>query len=171
MHSELVTTLCAFLREPSLHPSSAISIEKGVFASSTNSLGYQVDCTSATIRPKDRTIKKLFFVLFSFDCSDPQQLALCQCLSSLLNMYSHVIRGMRPFVAAVAQESTIIIVESNRPCLPCSRLICGGLPLFFSSPTERVSPSRYYGCCTGKWFPMPAHGVLRLVCTTSSLVS
>ena len=64
-------------------------------------LGYHVDWQSATIRPQDRAIDKLFFVLFSFCCSDPQPLVLWQCLSSLVNLYSHVIRGMRPFVAAI----------------------------------------------------------------------
>ena len=79
----------------------AISTEKSVVAPAADILGYHVDCKSATIRPKGRAIDKLFFVLFSFCCSDPQPLVLWQCLSSLVNMYSHVIRGMRPFVAAI----------------------------------------------------------------------
>ena len=84
-----------------LAPGSAISVEKSVFAPSADILGYQVDCTSANIRPKDRAIDKLFFVLFSFDHADLQPLVLWQCLSSLVNMYSHVVRGMRPFVSAI----------------------------------------------------------------------
>ena len=63
------------ISEGVLAPGSAISTEKSVFASSADILGYQVDCISATIRPKDRAIDKLFFVFFSFDCSDPQPLA------------------------------------------------------------------------------------------------
>ena len=84
-----------------LAPGTAISIEKSVLAPTADILGYHVDCQVATIRPKDRAIDKLFFVLFSFCCCDPQPLVLWQCLSSLVNMYSHVIRGMRPFVAAI----------------------------------------------------------------------
>jgi hypothetical protein len=64
-------------------------------------LGYHVDCLALTIRPKERAIDKLFYVLFSFSCSDRQPLMLWQCLSSLINMYSHVIRGMRPFVVHI----------------------------------------------------------------------
>ena len=74
----------------------AISTEKSVLASSVDILGFHVDCMAVTIRPKDRAIDKLFYVLFSFSCSDRQALVLWQCLSSLVNMYSHVIRGMRP---------------------------------------------------------------------------
>ena len=74
---------------------------KSVLASSVDILGFHVDCLAVTIRPKDRVIDKLFYVLFSFSCSDRQPLVLWQCLSSLVNMYSHVIRGMRPFVAPI----------------------------------------------------------------------
>ena len=84
-----------------LAPGAAISTEKSVFAQAAEILGYYVDCTTATIRPKDRAIDKLFFVLFSFTIANPQPLVLWQCLASLVNMYSHVIRGMRPFVSAI----------------------------------------------------------------------
>ncbi len=129
-----------------LAPGLAISVEKSVLAPSADILGYQVDCTSATIRPKDRAIDKLFFVLFSFNCADPQPLVLWQCLSSLVNMYSLVIRGMRPFVAAIIQmtcraekhhnhrerpsaaavfaidmwRAAIVLLVSNRTCLSVS---------------------------------------------------
>ena len=79
----------------------AISTEKSVLASSADILGYHVDCLTATIQPKYRAIDKLFYVLFSFSCSDRQPLVLWQCLSSLVNMYSHVIRGMHHFVAPI----------------------------------------------------------------------
>ena len=84
-----------------LAPSAAISTDKSVLAPATDILGYYVDCSAATIRPKDRAIDKLFYVLFSFNCADSQPLVLWQCLASLVNMYSHVVRGMRPFVAAI----------------------------------------------------------------------
>ena len=67
-----------------LAPGAAISTEKSVLASSADILGYHVDCLAVTIRPKDRAIDKLFYVLFSFSCSDRQ---LWQCLSSLVNIY------------------------------------------------------------------------------------
>ena len=85
-----------------LAPGSAISTDKSVLAPAADILGYHVDCTAATIRPRDRAIDKLFFVLFIFDNAEPQPLVLWQCIASLVNMYSHhVIRGMRPFVAAL----------------------------------------------------------------------
>jgi hypothetical protein len=102
-HAQQARDRVVRISEGVLAPGSAISVEKSVFASSADILDYQVDCISATIQPKDRAIDKLFFAFFSFDCSDPQPLALWQCLSSLVNMYSHVIRGMRPFVAAIIQ--------------------------------------------------------------------
>ena len=84
-----------------LAPTAAISRDKSVLAPAADILGFYVDCIAATIRPKDRAIDKLFFVLFSFNCADPQPLVLWQCLASLTNMYSHVVRGMRPFVSAL----------------------------------------------------------------------
>ncbi len=145
-HAQQARDRVVRISEGVLAPESAISVEKSVFASSADILGYQVDCIPATIRPKDRGIDKLFFVLFSFDCSDPQPLALWQCLSSLVNMYSHVIRGMRPFVAAIIQmicraekhhnrrerpsasavfaidmwRAAIVLLVTNRTCLSVS---------------------------------------------------
>jgi hypothetical protein len=81
-HAQQARDRVVRISEGVLAPGSAISVEKSVFASSANILGYQEDCISATIRPKNRAIDKLFVVLFSFDCSDPQPLALWQCLSS-----------------------------------------------------------------------------------------
>jgi hypothetical protein len=98
-------------------------------------LGYHVNWQSATIRPQDRAIDKLFFVLFSFCCSDPQPLVLWQCLSSLVNMYSHVIRGMRPFVAAIIHMTCRASGHHNqRACASAwatFALKCGGRQLFF----------------------------------------
>jgi hypothetical protein len=53
------------------------------------------------VRPKDKALDKLFFVLFSIDIEAPQSLQYWQCVSSLVNLYSPFIRGMRPFVAAI----------------------------------------------------------------------
>ena len=100
-HVQIARDRVVLVSEGVLAPGSAISAEKSILAPAADILGYHVDCQLATIRPKDRAIDKLFFVLFSFCCSDPQPLVLWQCLSSLVNMYSHVIRGMRPFVAAI----------------------------------------------------------------------
>lgn len=100
-HVRIARDRVVLVSEGVLAPGTAISTEKSVLAHSADILGYKVDCQAATIRPKDRAIDKLFFVLFSFRCADPQPLVLWQCLSSLVNMYSHVIRGMRPFVASI----------------------------------------------------------------------
>ena len=51
------------------------------------------------MRPKDNAIEKLFCVLFSVDAALPQPLAYWQCLTSLTNLYSQVLHGMRPVVA------------------------------------------------------------------------
>ena len=100
-HVRVAWNRVVLVSERVLAPGTAISTEKSVLASSADILGYHVDCQVSTIRPKDRAIDKLFYVLFSFSCSDRQPLVLWQCLSSLLNMYSHVIRGMHPFVAPI----------------------------------------------------------------------
>lgn len=113
-HTQRARERVVRISEGVLAPGSAISVEKSVLASSADILGYQVDCISATIRPKDRAIDKLFFVLFSFDCANPQPLVLWQCLSSLVNMYSHVIRGMRPFVATIIQMTCRAEKHHNR---------------------------------------------------------
>ncbi len=97
-HVRVARDRVVLVSEGVLAPSTAISSEKSVLASSAAILGYHVDCLAVTIIPQDRAIDKL---LFSFSCSDRQPLVLWQCLSSLVNMYSHMIRGMRPFVAPI----------------------------------------------------------------------
>eukprot|EP01036_Dinobryon_divergens_P034929 gene34929-45208_t len=100
-HVRVARDRVVLVSEGVLAPGSAISKDKSVLAPAADILGYHVDCTTATIRPRDRAIDKLFFVLFSFNSAEPQPLVLWQCIASLVNMYSHVIRGMRPFVAAL----------------------------------------------------------------------
>ena len=100
-HVRVARDRVVLVSEGVLAPGSAISMEKSVLAPAADILGYHVDCATATIRPRDRAIDKLFFVLFSFNSAEPQPLVLWQCIASLVNMYSHVIRGMRPFVAAL----------------------------------------------------------------------
>jgi hypothetical protein len=113
-HVQTARDRVVLVSEGVLAPGLAISTEKSVLAPAADILGYQVDCLSATIRPKDRAIDKLFFVLFSFRCSDPQPLVLWQCLSSLVNMYSQVIRGMRPFVSAIIHMTCRASGHHNR---------------------------------------------------------
>jgi hypothetical protein len=60
-----------------------------------------VDCTKGTLRPKDKAIEKLFFVAFSVDLTKRLPLSYWQCIQSLTNLYSTVMHGMRPFVAAL----------------------------------------------------------------------
>ena len=78
-----------------------LSVKKNVFSQTAEILGILVNCTEGTVRPKDKALDKLFFVLFSIDIEAPQSLQYWQCVSSLVNLYSPFIRGMRPFVAAI----------------------------------------------------------------------
>jgi len=78
-----------------------LSVKKNVFSQTAEILGILVNCTESTVRPKDKALDKLFFVLFSIDIEAPQSLQYWQCVSSLVNLYSPFIRGMRPFVAAI----------------------------------------------------------------------
>ena len=75
-----------------------ISVKKSILAQCTEILGILTDFVKGTVRPKDKAIEKLFYVLFSIDSDAPQPLVYWQCLSSLTNMYSHFLRGARPFV-------------------------------------------------------------------------
>ena len=46
-------------------------------------LGILIDLPTKTMRPKDNTIEKLFYVLFSVDAEKAQKRAYWQCLTSL----------------------------------------------------------------------------------------
>jgi hypothetical protein len=78
-----------------------LSEKKNVFSQEAEILGIMVNCIEETIRPKDKALDKLFFVLFSVDINEVQSLQYWQCISSLVNLYSPYMRGMRPFVAAI----------------------------------------------------------------------
>ena len=78
-----------------------ISVKKNVFAQSAEILGILVDYTTGTVRPKDRAIEKMFYLLFSIDTMAPQPLRYWQCISSILNLYAPTILGMTPFVAPI----------------------------------------------------------------------
>ena len=78
-----------------------ISEKKNVFAQSAEILGIMVDYTSGTVRPKDRAIEKMFYLLFSIDAQAPQPLRYWQCISSILTLYAPTILGMQPFLAPI----------------------------------------------------------------------
>ena len=78
-----------------------LSVKKNVHAQKAEILGIFIDFPTASMRPKDTAIEKLFLVLFSADVAKLQPLAYWQCLASLTNLYSHVLHGMRPFVAPI----------------------------------------------------------------------
>jgi hypothetical protein len=80
-----------------------LSVKKNVFAQKAEILGFLVDCTAGTVRPKDHAIDKLFYVLFSADMTRPQPLKYWECLSSLTTLYAPVMWGMTPFVAAITR--------------------------------------------------------------------
>jgi len=95
-----------------------LSVKKNVFSQTAEILGILVNCVDGTLRPKDKALDKLFFVLFSIDIQKPQSLQYWQCLSSLVNLYSPFIRGMRPFVAAInhmTRKATIVHKARAQP--------------------------------------------------------
>lgn len=64
-----------------------LSVTKNVFSQTAEILGILVQCVQGTVRPKDKALDKIFFVLFSIDIEEPQSLQYWQCLSSLVNLY------------------------------------------------------------------------------------
>ncbi len=145
------------ISEGVLAPGSAISTEKSKFASSANILGYQVDCISATIRPKDRAIDKLVFAFFLVSIAPtPPTATRFMAVPIISGQYvfprdtGHAASRCSDYSNDLSRGKAPLIIESDRPHLPCSRSICGGLPLFFSSPIERVSPSRWISSCWGQ---------------------
>ena len=78
-----------------------LSEKKNVRAQRAEILGILIDFVAGTMRPKDKGIEKLFYVLFSVDITKPLPLRYWQCLASLTNLYSHVIYGMRPHVPPI----------------------------------------------------------------------
>ena len=76
-------------------------------------LGILIDLPTATMRPKDNAIENLFYVLFSIDAAKSQPLAYSQCLASLINLYSQVMHGMRPFVVPLIRMT--LREHDNRP--------------------------------------------------------
>ncbi len=86
--------------------SEGLSVKKNVHAQIAEILGILINFSSATMRPKDKAIEKLFFVLFSIDIDKPQTIQYWQCISSLVNLYSQVMHGMRPFVAPITRIMT-----------------------------------------------------------------
>ena len=90
-----------------------LSIKKNVHAQTAEILGILIDLPTATMRPKDKAIEKLFYVLFSVDVAKPQPMKYWQCLASLVNLYSQVLHGMRPFVAALTHMTYRL--EDGRP--------------------------------------------------------
>ena len=79
-----------------------LSVKKNVFAQTTTEiLGFLVDFPTETVQPKKGAIEKIFFVLFKTDARAQQTLRYWKCLSSLVIMYSPVLRRMRPFIAQI----------------------------------------------------------------------
>ena len=57
-HVQQARDRVVLVSEGVLAPGTAISTEKSILASATDILGYHVDCSTATIRPKDRAIDR-----------------------------------------------------------------------------------------------------------------
>ena len=98
-----------------------LSVKKNVFSQTAEILGFQVDFQRETVRPKTGAIEKLFFVLFCIRVNEPQSLRYWQCLASLVNMYSPVMRGMRPFVAQIIAMTSRATVYRKQAAAPSTK--------------------------------------------------
>jgi len=78
-----------------------LSVKKNVFSQTAEILGILVDFTKGTLRPKNKAIEKMFYLLFSIDARMPQPLRYWQCLASITNLYAQTMIGMLPFVAPI----------------------------------------------------------------------
>ena len=78
-----------------------LSVKKNVFSQTAEILGILVDYTTGTVRPKDKAIEKMFYLLFSIEASAPQPLRYWQCLASITNLYAQTMLGMSAFVAPI----------------------------------------------------------------------
>jgi hypothetical protein len=76
-----------------------LSVKKNVFAQVAEILGILVDYTTGTVRPKDKAIEKMFYLLFSINAEEPQPLRYWQCIASITNMYAQTMLGMTAFVS------------------------------------------------------------------------
>ena len=61
-------------------------------------IGYEVNLLTETIKPNQKSIRKLMFIFLSFDFHSALPIHLCQAMASLAERYSHVLLGTRPFV-------------------------------------------------------------------------
>lgn len=91
----------------------AISVEKSVLDTQAEILGFLVDLLKGTIRPKDKALDKIFFVMFRIDTSIPQSLEMWQCVASVAEFYSPGLRGMKAFVAPLHHMSKICSHRHN----------------------------------------------------------
>ena len=92
-----------------------LSMKKNIFPQIIEILGIQVNCIEGTLRPKDKALDKLFFVLFSVDITAAQGLKYWECISSLVTLYSPYMRGMRPFVAAINHMTSVAYKAKAKP--------------------------------------------------------
>ena len=85
----------------------AISEEKSVLDFQAEILGFFIDLIKGTLRPKDKALDKIFFVMFNIDISVPQPLEMWQCVASIAEFYSPGLRGMKAFVAPFHHMSKV----------------------------------------------------------------
>lgn len=78
-----------------------LSEKKNVFSQNAEILGIMVNYVTGTVRPKDKAIEKMFYLLFSVDPSAAQPLRYWQCLASVTNLYAQTMMGMTSFVAPI----------------------------------------------------------------------
>jgi hypothetical protein len=75
-----------------------IADEKDKLDSIGDLLAWNINLLRGEIRPKDKAIAKLTFILFMFDLNVAQPLKLWECIMSLTNYYAKGIRGAISFI-------------------------------------------------------------------------
>jgi hypothetical protein len=111
-HVEITRTAVQTATRNVLGPS-AVAEDKSLCGPSLEILGFHIDMLSASIRPKDLALDKLFFCFFHLDLEASHPLETWQCLASLVQFYSPGLRGMQSFVAPF-HHMTALCTSSRR---------------------------------------------------------
>jgi hypothetical protein len=93
----------------------AIAADKSLCGPSLEILGFLIDLQSASLRPKDLALDKLFFCFFNLDLSAPHPLETWQCLASLAQFYAPGLRGMQSFVAPLHYMTSLCSPSYRHP--------------------------------------------------------
>jgi hypothetical protein len=81
----------------------AMSAVKDSFSQEEDCLAWHINLKRGTIRPKNKALGKLTFLMFVFDDTKPQAQAFWQCLTSLTHYYAKAVKGMEAFLAPISR--------------------------------------------------------------------